>query len=117
MEENRSVVEWVTAIAGVWIAVSIWILPLSDPGMVLGGAAQANHLIAGAAIVVLALAGVFAFQIWEEWILAALGLWLVASPWVLGFSNYGAFVLSDVAVGLFVVATSGWVVFSDNAAA
>lgn len=117
MESNRSFLEWVTAVAGAWTLLSVWILPWADPTLVLGGVAQVNHLLVGGAVVVLALAGVFAFRIWEEWILALLGLWLVASPWLLGFSNMGAFALSDVIVGLFVMATSGWVVFSENVTA
>jgi len=117
MEENRSLIEWLTAIVGAWILVSVWLLPMIQPGINLSGTAQMNHLIVGGAVVVLALAGIFAYQIWEEWLLAGLGLWLVASPWILGFSDLGTFVLSDILVGLFLVATSGWLVFTDNAAA
>lgn len=59
-----------------------------------------NHLIVGIVVVALGLAGVFAFRLWEEWVLALLALWLLASPWVLGFSNVGAFVITDVLAGL-----------------
>lgn len=117
MEENRSLIEWLTAVFGAWIVLSVWLIPLVQPGFSLSGPAQVSHLIAGAALVILALAGVFAFRIWEEWLLAGTGLWLAVSPWILGFSTQGTFVLSDVLVGVFVVTTSGWVVFTDNAAA
>lgn len=117
MYDNRSVLEWMTAVAGAWILLSVWVLPSANPAIELSGAVQVNHLLIGGAVVVLALAGVFAFRMWEEWILALLGLWLIASPWALGFGNLGPFVISDVVVGLFVVGTSGWVVFTDNAAA
>lgn len=114
MYDNRSVLEWITAAAGAWILISIWVLPSADPGLMLNGVTQVSHLLVGAAVVVFALAGVFAFRVWEEWILALAGLWLLVSPWVLGFSNLGPFVVSDVVVGLFIVATSGWVVFTND---
>jgi hypothetical protein len=38
-----------------------------------------------AAIAAISLAAIFAFANWEEWANLALGIWLVVSPWVLGF--------------------------------
>jgi hypothetical protein len=35
----------------------------------------------------MAVATLMAFAEWEEWGLLILGLWLAASPWVLGFHN------------------------------
>ncbi|HEY2572510.1 MAG TPA: SPW repeat protein, partial [Verrucomicrobiaceae bacterium] len=43
--------------------------------------------LSGAAIICLSLAAILAFSIWEEWANLALGLWLVASPWILGFAH------------------------------
>ena len=43
--------------------------------------------LTGAAIIVLSIAAMIAFSIWEEWVNTALGLWLVVSPWVLGFAH------------------------------
>lgn len=43
--------------------------------------------LSSAAIIVLSLAAIIAFSAWEEWINFALGLWLVASPWLLGFAH------------------------------
>ena len=39
----------------------------------------------GAAIAAVSIAAIVAFSDWEEWVNVVLGLWLVASPWVLGF--------------------------------
>jgi hypothetical protein len=41
----------------------------------------------GAAIAVTSLAAIVAYANWEEWINFLLGLWLIASPWVLGFAH------------------------------
>ena len=43
--------------------------------------------LSSAAIIILSLAAIIAFSAWEEWINFALGLWLVASPWLLGFAH------------------------------
>ncbi len=45
--------------------------------------ASRNAWICGAAIGVSSLAAVYAE--WEDWVSPVLGLWLIVSPWVLGF--------------------------------
>lgn len=49
--------------------------------------ATADLRISGVAIICLSLAAIVAFSYWEEWSNLALGLWLVASPWLLGFAH------------------------------
>lgn len=41
----------------------------------------------GAVIAVLSLAAMIAFSVWEEWINLFVGLWLIGSPWLLGFAH------------------------------
>lgn len=41
----------------------------------------------GAAIAVISLAALFAFARWEEWVNLLLALWLIVSPWLLGFAH------------------------------
>jgi SPW repeat len=41
----------------------------------------------GAAIAAISLAALVAFARWEEWANLLLGLWLIASPWLLGFAH------------------------------
>lgn len=43
-----------------------------------------------AAIAAISLAAIFAFANWEEWANLALAIWLMASPWVLGFTHTSA---------------------------
>ena len=43
-----------------------------------------------AAIAAISLAAIFAFANWEEWATLALAIWLVVSPWVLGFTHTSA---------------------------
>jgi hypothetical protein len=67
-----------------------------------------NAHVVGAIIAVLALAALFAFQDWEEWISVALGAWLIASPWVLGFSHVNVALLSHVLIGLATIVLAIW---------
>jgi hypothetical protein len=53
--------------------------------------------LSSAAIIILSLAAMIAYSTWEEWINLALGLWLVASPWLLGFAHTTAM---HVSVGI-----------------
>ena len=46
--------------------------------------------LSGAAIIILSLAAMIAFSVWEEWVNLALALWLIASPWILGFPHTSA---------------------------
>jgi hypothetical protein len=41
----------------------------------------------GALIVLVSFASFVAFSDWQEWFNLLLGIWLVASPWVLGFAH------------------------------
>ena len=41
----------------------------------------------GAAIAAISIAAIVAFSKWEEWLNLLLGLWLIGSPWVLGFTH------------------------------
>ncbi|KWV59502.1 hypothetical protein AS156_31210 [Bradyrhizobium macuxiense] len=41
----------------------------------------------GVVIAVLSLAAIAAFSVWEEWINLFVGVWLIVSPWLLGFAH------------------------------
>jgi hypothetical protein len=54
--------------------------------------------LSSAAIIILSLAAITAFSTWEEWVNLLLGLWLVVSPWLLGFAHTRAMHYS-IAIG------------------
>jgi hypothetical protein len=62
-----------------------------------------NAGIVGAVIVVLSIAAIVRFAQWEEWINLVLGLWVVVSPWVLGFAAMAAAMWGHVVIGLAIV--------------
>ena len=67
---------------------------------------------AGAAIVAVAIAAIVAFSDWEEWLNLVLGVWLVISPWVLGFEHTRAMHVSTMigAMVAFIAALELWLV-------
>ena len=56
----------------------------------------------GAVIAVAACAALVAFQKWEEWVNAALGAWLIVSPFILGFGTQTAIAWNQIVVGALV---------------
>lgn len=50
--------------------------------------------ITSAIIGILSLAAIIAYRDWEEWLNVLMGVWLIASPWLLGFPHTRAMHLS-----------------------
>lgn len=51
-----------------------------------GGVASQNAIICGIVIALLSIAALSAFAVWEEWLNLIVGLWVIVSPWILGFT-------------------------------
>jgi hypothetical protein len=93
--------DWLNFILGIWLFVSPWIL-----GYAFVQTAAWNAYIIGAAFVVFTVWALSIPKPWEEWVNALLGLWLVISPWVLGFSTVPAPTWNAVLCGLVVLILS-----------
>ena len=66
-----------------------------------------------AAIGVISVAALLAFARWKEWANLLLGLWLIVSPWVLGFAHTRAMHFS-IGIGVvvaFLAALEIWLVY------
>jgi len=61
-----------------------------------------NAAITGIIIAALSIAALAAFTVWEEWLNLIVGLWLIASPWVLHFAGTTAMRV-NVVIGVLVV--------------
>jgi hypothetical protein len=75
-------------------------------------ATEADFWICAAAIGVISVAAMLAFAWWEEWVNLLLGLWLIASPWLLGFTHTSAMHFS-IGIGVvvaFMAALEIWLV-------
>jgi SPW repeat len=92
-----------SVVLGLWLIVSPWIL-----GYATELRPMANVVIVGAIIALIAAVALYAFRRWEEWINIALAVWLVASPWILGFGNRQTAVANQIIVGLLVAILAFW---------
>ncbi|WP_298233530.1 SPW repeat protein [uncultured Azohydromonas sp.] len=99
----------VNAVLAAWVLLSPWALGFDGER-----AATWNALAAGAALLAVALGAMFVPKAWENWAEAALGLWLVISPWVLGFAGLRDAMLSTALTGVVVLALAAWTLATDK---
>ena len=107
---NKHWKDWINGLLGLWIIVSPWALQHTMPSDT-GNLAMWNLWTVGVAILVIAAVAIFAFQAWEEWTNLILGLWLLASPWLLGFSTSTALMWNAVIIGTLVAVFAGWALY------
>ena len=95
--------DWVTLVAGIWLLVSPWVV-----GYAGDVAAMSNAVIFGIAIIVYSIVELSVPRAWEEWLMVAAGVWLIISPWVLGFSAETRAMWDMVIVGIVVALLALW---------
>jgi hypothetical protein len=95
--------DWVNLFLGIWVLVSPWAI-----GRDAGSALASNACIVGVAVTAVALGALIAFRLWEEWVTLVLGLWLLVSPWFLGFTVVSALAWNTVVIGIIVTVCAAW---------
>src|SRR5208337_2139339 len=88
---------------GVLLFLSPWALNYSGEEM-----AARTAWIGGIAIAILSLAAIFQFMEWEEWLNLLVGLAVIASPYLFGFSEIPHALAAHFVLGLLVALSSGW---------
>jgi SPW repeat len=79
--------------------------------------ARADDWVSSAIVVASSVAAVLAFREWEEGVSLIVGLWVLASPWLLGFQHAPAMAV-NVTVGLLIAYMSAlelWLIHYDPA--
>jgi uncharacterized membrane protein len=66
-----------------------------------------NAWVCGAIVAVVALGALIQLQEWEEWLNGVVGLWVLISPWVLGFTADTHALWSHVILGILLAALAG----------
>ena len=93
--------DWVNLVCAVLLFVSPWVLRFSGDVM-----ATRAAWVTGVVVAIFALAALVQFAEWEEWISLVLGVWMVAAPWVVGFSGVSLAVAAFVILGIVVALAS-----------
>ncbi|OWK23753.1 SPW repeat protein [Rhizobium sp. 007] len=104
--EGRRIQDWVNLVLAVCLFISPWVV-----GFAAEAAPTWNAWIVGIILGALAITALSAFAEWEEWANLVVGLWLIASPWALGFAASAAAMWTAVIMGVLVAAISLWAVW------
>jgi hypothetical protein len=96
----------VNAVLGVWLVLSPWAVGFQGETL-----AMSNAVIVGIALVAAALGAIFVPRAWEEWTECALGVWMLVSPWVLGFMGNAR--IAAVGTGVVIVVLALWTLATD----
>jgi len=81
---NEKACDVLNLVLGGFLFFSPWIFGFAS------GVQSQNAMISGIVIAVLSIAALAAFAQWEEWLNLVVGLWVMVSPWVLGFAGSAA---------------------------
>jgi hypothetical protein len=100
--------DWANLVLGIWVFVSPWALDYT------GTVAAANANFTGLGIVVFALIAAYMPKAWEEILNTLFGVWLVVSPFALGFSGATEIALHTVVVGILATAFAIWAMSNDQ---
>lgn len=92
--------DWPSMAIGACLIASPWALGFVDT------VAATNAYFTGVSIFVVALLARVQFEAWEEWLLGAVGLWSIAAPWVVGFSDQSPALWTHVAAGGLIIILS-----------
>ncbi len=110
-KSDRHWQDWVTLIVGVWLVLSPMILAVVPPEGSQTFLMSWNFTVTGLLAIALAISALTLFRPWEEWLDIVLGVWLVISPWVLGFTFSEIALWNAILCGVVVAAMGLWVAY------
>ena len=93
MKRREAALDLYTAVLGAFLFVSPWLFAYRD------GVAREMAFASGAILLAISLLAIVAFREWEEWANLAVGLWLLAAPFALGFPHHAAAMHVAIFVG------------------
>ena len=91
---NEAYIDWINLLLGIALLISPFLMGFAT------GTPMTNAVIAGIVIAALAIAALVSFAVWEEWLNLLLGLWVLISPWVLGFTGMTSAFQTHVVIGV-----------------
>ncbi len=103
MERKTRWQDWVNLVFGIWLFIAPFVLGFA--GLT---AAAWNSYILGIGVAVFALIALVQPQVWEEWINLVLGIWLIVSPFLLGYAGETVPTTNHIVLGILVGADALW---------
>lgn len=108
---TRRWVDWVNILLGLWLIATPWVL-----SSVAGDSPAArNAWSVGVAMVMLTTFAMYKPSVLGDSLALIVGIWLIASPWLLGFAESSAALANGVIVGLLVIGYALWAMRIDVA--
>jgi len=101
---------WLILALGLWLFVSPALLAFAFDT----GRGIADFTVTGVALMALGAFAASARTVWTAWLTLLLGLWLIASPWLVGFASRPRPLGDAVIVGAAVVILSAWMILRDT---
>jgi hypothetical protein len=102
--------DWDDIAVGLWIFLSPWLIGYDTTVPPAAWAAWAL----GATVCVLGCIAVVLPRLWEEPLNVVLGIGLIASPWVLGFSHHIVLLAQFSVAGILVIGLAIWALGTDE---
>lgn len=104
--EGKTGQDWINLVLAVCLFISPWVI-----GFVADATPAWNVWVVAVLLGALAIGTLTVFAEWEEWANLVLGLWLVVSPWLLGFATNMTVTWTHLVMGVLVAAASAWAVW------
>jgi len=101
---TRRWVDWVNVLLGLWLIAAPWVLPSAASD----SSAAWNSWGVGVGMVTLTAFGMYKPSVRGDAIGVVLGIWLIASPWLLGFAELPAAATNAVVFGLLLILYALW---------
>lgn len=107
--------DWANIVLAVLLFITPWVFQFTTPTDTTGAsettavsAAAWNAWVSALVVTALAAAALLRFAEWEEWLNAAVGIWLVVSPWLLGYVALAEAMWSAIVLGALIAISSSW---------
>ncbi len=109
--------DWVVALLGLWMLLSPRVLQFAGIHAGIQSNAIWSAWLAGVAIILVTAGSRFVIETWSPWqdgTNAVLGLWLMVSPWALGFAAHVTSRTNSIVVGFCVAVLALWALVVDT---
>ncbi len=101
--KNERLIDGLNAALGAMLFISPWVFGFASDRLAAWNAMASAALVIGVAVTAL-----LKFAEWEEWVEFVLGLWIIISPWMIGYADTGVAHSVHMFIGLGVLVLSLW---------